>query len=184
MPGSDDNRKSPQYLLLGQVTRPHGVRGELRLRLITDYPERIGNLKEVFIAKRSNETSPKPYQVTGMRMNKEHGLLRVDGVRSREEADRLRQHYVMVQFEEAVPLEDDEFYLFQVIGMSLQTVDGETLGTISKVMETGANDVYVVQSPEYGEILFPITVETLVRHEIEAGFVEVKVPDGLLPNKD
>jgi len=174
---------SPEYLLIGQITRPHGIRGEMRLRLMTDYPERIRKLKHVYVSKRDNGKDAKPLNVVGMRMHQTHGLLRVQEVSSRDDADRMRRLYVFVRLEDAVPLEDDEFYLFQVIGLEMKTEDGQVLGVVQRVMETGANDVYVVESEEYGEILFPITDETLIEHDIDNGVVYVRLLDGLLPDK-
>jgi 16S rRNA processing protein RimM len=173
---------SPEYLLLGQITRPHGIRGELRMRLLTDYPERIAELEHVYIGKRSNGDGAHPFKVAGMRMHQGLGLLRVDGITDRSAADRLRRQYVMVPLAEAIPLGDDEFYLFQVIGMHLETEGGYRLGTVTRVIETGANDVYVLDSPDYGEVLFPITIETLIEHDMAAGVVLVNIPDGLLPD--
>jgi 16S rRNA processing protein RimM len=152
------------------------------VRLSTDYPEHVNDLTHVYIAKKPTGDGAKPYAVSGMRMNKAHGLLRLEDIDDRDQADRLRQLYVLVRFEDAVALEDDEFYLFQVIGMTVQTQDGYVVGTVKSVMETGANDVYVVDSPDHGEVLFPITVETLVSHDIEGGIVWVNLIDGLLPN--
>ncbi|MEO0560936.1 MAG: ribosome maturation factor RimM [Chloroflexota bacterium] len=172
---------SPKYLLLGQVTRPHGVRGELRIRILTDYPERIGKLQRVFTSRKADDKQPKPYVIEGMRMNKGHGLLRLEDINDRDTADRLRQHFILVSVEDAVPLGDDEFYLYQVLGMQIETGDGLKLGTIKDIIETGANDVYVVDSPTYGEVLFPITPETLIEHDIDNGVVYVNLIDGILP---
>jgi 16S rRNA processing protein RimM len=173
---------SPDYLLIGQITRPHGVQGEMRVKLMTDYPERIRNLESVYVSKHNNARDARPLRVAGMRMHQAHGLLRVEEVTSRDDADRMRQLYVFVSLEDAVPLADDEFYLYQVIGLKMETQDGQVLGVIKRVMETGANDVYVVQSEEHGEILFPITPETLIEHDIDGGIVYVNLLDGLIPH--
>lgn len=175
---------SPEYLLIGQITRPHGIRGEMRVRLMTDYPERVRNLEYVYVSKHDSGKDAKPLRVVGMRMHQVYGLLSVQEVNSREDADRMRQLYVLVRLADAVPLADDEFYLFQVVGLKMQTEDGLVLGIIQRVMETGANDVYIVQSEEYGEILFPITEETLIEHDIDGGVVYVRLLDGLLPEKE
>lgn len=87
----------------------------------------------------------------------------------------------MVAIEDAVPLEEGEFYLYQVIGLEVRTESGERLGAITDVLETGANDVYVVESPQYGEVLIPVTDETIVALDFDQGIVTVKLPDGLLP---
>jgi 16S rRNA processing protein RimM len=107
-------------------------------------------------------------------------ILQVDGVDDRDAADLLREQYVMVALEDAVPLDDDEFYLFQAIGLAVYTDDGESLGAVVDVLETGANDVYVVQGPR-GEVLLPAIDECIVDVDIDAGKMTVHLMDGLLP---
>lgn len=172
----------PKYLLLGEIMRPHGVRGELRLRLLTDYPERIAKLKTIYLADTPEASQPKPYHVEGMRMNGDFGLLKLREVTDRTEAERYRGLFALVDIEHAVPLEAGEFYLYQLIGLRVETSAGAALGTLVEVLETGANDVYVVDSPQYGEILIPVTDETIVKTDVQAGVVIVQLPDGLLSN--
>ncbi len=174
-------RETPEYLLLGEVLRPHGVRGELRLRILTDHPERINDLERVFVGRDPSQPNAQPYAVEQMRMNVEYGLLKLKGIDDRNQADRLRGMYVMIDLAHAVPLEEGEFYLYQLIGITVQTAQGEVLGTITDVLETGANDVYIVASPTYGEILIPDTEQTVLDIDVDAGVVVVELPDGLLP---
>ena len=171
----------PRYLMLGEILRPHGVRGELRMRILTDYPERIPQLDHVFVAESIDAAAPKIYKIEHMRMHKEYGLLKLKGIDSREQADLLRQLVVMVAIEDAIPLEEGEFYLYQLIGLTVRTAEGTTLGTITDILETGANDVYIVDSDTYGELLIPVTEETILETSIEQGTVVVSLPDGLLP---
>lgn len=170
----------PRFLLLGEILRPHGVRGELRMRILTDYPERIPQLEKVYLAEKPDASEPDAYRVQHMRMHQSYGLLKLAGIDDRDQADRLRQLLVMVPLEHAVPLEEGEFYLYQLIGLSVRTTQGETLGSITDVLETGANDVYVVESSAYGEILIPVTDETVLQTNIQQGFVLVNLPEGLL----
>lgn len=167
--------------MLGEVLRPHGVRGELRIRLLTDYPERIAKLKTIYLADKPEPETVAPYEVQGMRMNGDYGLLRLETITTREAADRLRGLYLLVDLANAVPLDEGEFYLYQLIGLQVQTVEGETVGTLVEVLETGANDVYIVDSPRYGEVLIPVTPETIVKTDVAAGQVIVNLPAGLLP---
>ncbi|MBE2266947.1 MAG: 16S rRNA processing protein RimM, partial [Anaerolinea sp.] len=97
--------------------------------------------------------------------------------------DRLRNLLVMVALENAVPLEEGEFYLYELIGLNVQTESGEALGTLTEVLETGANDVYVVNSPRYGEVLIPVLPETILETNIAAKRMTVRLPDGLLPEQ-
>ena len=163
--------------------RPHGIKGELRVRMMTDYPERIAKLKTIYLADKPEPKTAKPYQVEGMRMNGDFGLLKLKEIPDRTAAEKYRGLFVLIDMEHAVPLEEGEFYLYQLIGLTVQTEDGETLGKLTEVLETGANDVYIVKSEQYGEILIPVTNETIVKTDVNAGILIVRLPEGLLPGE-
>ena len=171
----------PPFLLLGEVLRPHGLRGELRIRLWTDYPERIEGLEQVHLATGVHGRDARSYAVQHMRRHQRYGLLKLDGVDDRNAADLLRELKVLVAMGDAVPLEEEEFYLFQLIGMRVLTTAGCALGVIRDIIETGANDVYIVDSPEHGEVLLPATAETVLETNIAGGYLRVSLPEGLLP---
>lgn len=173
----------PKYLLLGEILRPHGIRGEVRMRVLTDYPERIGELETVYLGRHENDPDPKPYTVDSMRMHQQYVLLKLNGIEDRTIAERLRQLIVMVDIQHAVPLEEGEFYLFELIGLTVKTEDGETLGELVEVLETGANDVYIVASPEYGEVLLPAIESTIIKTDVANNEMIVRIPEGLIPNK-
>lgn len=173
----------PRYLLIGKVLRPHGVRGELRVQVLTDYPERISKLETVFIGTGNNDENATPYALNHARPHQNYMLLTLENVNDREQADLLRELFVMVALENAVPLEEGEYYLYQLEGLQARTDDGQILGTVSEVLETGANDVYVITSPKYGEILIPVTDETIVKVDVAAGYIIVHLLEGLLPDR-
>ncbi len=173
---------SPHFLVLGRIQRPHGVRGELRLQIITDYPERIADLDVVYIGRDPYDpTSAIGFTVTGTRRHREQLLVRLEGIDTREEADRYRDHLLMVSLEDAIPLEEDEYYTFQIIGAEVLTTDGVSLGTIREVLETGANDVFVVQGGLYGEVLLPDIPTVILEIDIDNRRMTVEIPPGLLP---
>ncbi len=171
----------PRFLVLGEILRPHGIRGELKIRILTDYPERLAQLDVVYIGDDPTMEDATGYHVQHIRPQNEYGLLKLEDVNTRDQADLLRDLYVMVALEDAVPLEEGEFYIYQLIGLTVQTEDGQHLGTLTDVLETGANDVYVVDSPGYGEILIPALPNTIIETSIETGLVVVKLPEGTLP---
>lgn len=174
---------NPRYLLLGEILRPHGVRGEIKMRLLTDYPERLKTLERVFLARSANAPDPRAYQIESVRPHQAYALIRLVEVPDRDAADRLRGMLVMVDIENAVPLEEGEFYLYQLLGLQVQTVEGELLGKMAEVLETGANDVYVVRGERYGEILIPATSHTIISTDIAGGLITVSLPEGLLPGQ-
>ena len=176
------SQSHPRYLLLGEILRPHGVRGELRMRILTAYPERITQLKMGYVGTDPESADASGYQVEHMRMHQDYGLLKLAGIDDRSQAELLRQLFVMVDFQDAVPLDEDEVYLYQLIGLLVETESGEQLGRITEVLETGANDVYIVNGPTYGEILIPVTNQTIVKTDLEAGKLVVNLPEGLLPS--
>jgi 16S rRNA processing protein RimM len=171
---------APQFLLVGEILRPHGVRGEVRMRILTDYPEAIAERGSVYLGKNPQDTKAKQHPVDHMRMHKGYGLLKLKNINNRNDADPLRGQFVMIRTEDAVPLEDDEIYLYQLIGMQVKTVDGEELGELVDVLETGANDVYIVQGRQYGEVLIPATEHTIVKTDTENNLITVDLPEGLL----
>jgi 16S rRNA processing protein RimM len=172
----------PRYLLLGEILRPHGVQGELRMRILTDHPERITQLEKVYIGSDPNVTEATSYRVQHMRPHQGYGLLKLRGVDDRNQADLFRELFVMVALEDAVPLEEGEYYLYQLIGLNVQTEDGQLLGTLTDVLETGANDVYIVDSPQYGEVLIPVSDKTIIKTDVDNGIVIVHLPEGLIPS--
>ena len=151
------------------------------MRVLTDYPERIPDLERVYLGTDPNAPA-KLCQVQHMRMLKGYALLKLEGVNTRNDADLIRGLLVMIAIDDAVPLEDDEIYLFQLIGMNVQTREGVALGILADVLETGANDVYIVQSDAYGEILIPVTDETIVETDADNNMLTVDLPEGLLPD--
>jgi 16S rRNA processing protein RimM len=116
-----------------------------------------------------------------MRMHQGFMLIRFREIADRTQAERFRGLFIMVRIEDAVPLDEGEFYLYQVLGLPVVTEDGQALGVIHEVLETGANDVYVVRDGPYGEVLIPVTPDTIVRTDVAAGEVVVRLPEGLLP---
>lgn len=174
----------PNYLTLGEILRPHGLRGEMRMRILTDYPERLTKgLETVYVGESPEQIDATPFTLESARFHKDYLLITLKGVNDRNEADAFRGKMVMVDIDHAVPLEDGEFYLYQLIGLTVRTTEGQELGEIHQVIETGANDVYVVKSRNYGEILIPSHDETLISIDFEANIITMLLPEGLLPDE-
>lgn len=171
----------PPFLLLGRVLRPHGIRGELRIEILTAYPERVMPGRELFLGPDpDDEASAIPYQVIKSRTHQKYLILHLEGIPDRNAAEHLRNHYVMVTLEDAVPLEEGEVYLFQMLGLNVVTDDGEHLGRITEIIETGANDVYVVKHGARGEILLPAIDECVLDVDLDAKRMTVHLIDGLI----
>ncbi len=173
----------PVFLILGQIMRPHGVRGELRLKIVTDYPERIAQLETVYIGTDPyDRRSARAFAVAGTRRHREHLLVKLKGIDTLDDAERYRGQMLMVSVEDAIPLADDEYYVFQVLNAAVVTTAGEHLGRVREVLETGANDVFVVQGTDWREILIPDVRHIVVDIDIINKVLTVDPLPGLLPD--
>jgi 16S rRNA processing protein RimM len=160
--------------------RPHGIRGEISIEVLTAYPERIVPDMQVYLGNDPKDASSAvSYRVEHARKHQRHLLLQLEGIADRSAAELMRSQYVMVPLEDAVPLDEGEFYLFQVIGITVYTDEDEHLGEVVDVIETGANDVYVVRGPR-GEVLLPAIDDCVLDIDIDAGRMTVRLLDGLL----
>lgn len=165
-----------EFIVIGEITRPHGVRGELQVKPHTDEPERFTWLEQVYVG----EMAPRLMAVEKARLHQGKILLKLTAVNNRTAAEVLRGEWLMVPESEALPLEEGEYFLFQLEGLAVQTVEGEALGTLTRVIETGANNVFVVQG-EQGELLLPDTDEVVQEIDFDSGRMIVTLLPGLRP---
>jgi 16S rRNA processing protein RimM len=169
----------PPFLLLGQVLRPHGVRGEVRVAVQTAYPERLVDGTRVYVGPDpENVATAAAHTVRRVRPHRDELIIDLDGIPDRSAADTLREQYIMIPIDSAVPLEEGEYYLFQLIDMTVVTVDGETLGKVDEVIETGANDVFVVHGPR-GEVLVPDIDECVLDIDFDTKTITIDPLEGL-----
>ncbi len=173
-------RKQPKYLLIGEILRPHGVRGELRMRVLTDDPVNLTQLDSIHLGDSPNDAAPRQFQLKGLRFNKSYALLSLDGCRSRNDAEIFRDKKVFIRIDQATPLGDGEYFLFELIGLRV-VADQMEIGRVKEVLQTGANDVYVVDGAEYGEVLIPAHDETILNIDFDGSVITMLLPDGLLP---
>lgn len=172
----------PAFLVLGRILRPHGVRGELRIQVSTHYPERMAGLDTVYIGPNPHDReAAHGFGMVGARRHRDLWLVRLEGLTNREDADRYRDQLLMVALDDAVPLEAGEYYVYQILDARVVTTDGEDLGKIVDVLETGANDVFITRGSIYGEVLLPDIPEVILDVNVQDKIVTVDPPPGLLP---
>lgn len=174
---SQDSEPEIDFIVIGQITKPHGVRGEVRVMPHTDVPERFGWLEHVYVG----ETSPKKMAVEHARVHQGMILLKLTAVSDRLAAEALRGEWLMVPEDEAIPLEEGEYYLFELEGLEVYTTEGELLGTLTSVIETRANNVFVVQDEQGVELLLPDTDEVIQDIDFDNGRMTVTLLPGLRP---
>jgi 16S rRNA processing protein RimM len=168
------NPSEPRYLVVGKITAPWGVRGEVKVAIETDFPERFKQLKRVYLGEKAT-----PSVLERSRLHKGQALLKLEGCDNRDAAEKLRGQLVQIPIEEAMPLGEDEYYLYQIVDLDVWTTEGEHLGRIREVLFTGANDVYVVEG-ERGEILIPAVKDVVLEVDLAGGRLTVKLLEGLI----
>ena len=181
-PGSGEQRRAsePRFLAVGQIVGVHGIRGELKVELLTQDPQRFGDLERVFVGLEGQE--PVPWPLEAYRLHKGQALLKLAQCNDRNTAETLRGYLIQVPFAEAIPLEEDEYYEHQIVDLDVWTVTGEHLGQVVDILYTGANEVYIVRpvDPHRREILIPAIADVIVKVDLEASRLVVDLPAGLL----
>ncbi len=169
----DERGGSARRVVIGKAGAPHGVKGELRVIPMTDFPERFEGMTHCFVGDTRMD-------ITGVRYQKRHVLMTLAGVSSREAAAALTGAFVSVDRAEAAPLGEGEYYTFDIIGLSVYETDGTPLGTVTDVLRTGSNDVYVVSMPGRGEDVLVPALKTVVREiSLAEGRMVVAMPEYL-----
>lgn len=164
---------------IGKIIAPHGVRGEFRLVPLTDFPERFKTLKEAFLG------DGRPVIVETARSHKQFILLKLKGFDTPEAVADLRNMTLEVDRDAVVPLPEGHFYIFDLIGLDVYTESGGSLGVITDVLQTGSNDVYVVnqnrpEAEKKAEILLPALKSVVLEVNITEKKMVVRLPEGLI----
>ena len=164
-------------LQVGVITQTHGVRGEVKVFPTTDDPELFLDLKKVLLDT-GRETLP--LEIQSVKFFKQFVILKFKGIDNINDIERYKRCPLLVTREDAVELEEDEFFIADMIGMKVVTEDGEEFGTLKDVMETGANDVYIIDSDEHGEVLIPAIRECILDVDVEEQKMTIHLMDGLV----
>lgn len=170
-----------ETVAVGRVHRPHGVRGEV-------YVERYGEDPGVLVKGREflvNHDKLRPtLKVASLRAGpKGRWLVRFEGVEDRDQAEEIYGWELHIDKVDLPELPADSYYNFQVIGLEVRTKDNAVLGKIEEVLDTGANDVFVVRHKDR-EILIPVIGQVVTKLAIKEGFVEIDPIPGLIPEDD
>jgi len=168
-----DSKAEPAFVLIGCLQRAHGVRGEIAMRVLTDFPQRLRRGKKVFLG-----SDHRQYILSAVRTKEPLLLLSFEGVDSREEAQPLTNLDVFTAVRELPTLPEGSFYHHQLIDLQVFEEDN-LVGQISQVLETGANDVFVVQETGGGELLLPNIPSVILHVDLEKQRVDVHILDGL-----
>ncbi len=170
---------APPYVVIGHVVRPHGIRGELRVTPDTDFPSRMPDLRAVLFVKAGRVT---PVHLDGVRPHGREFLIKARGIDSIDAANRWRGAEVAVLPTQVAPLSPGQHYVFEVVGLRVETEQGEVLGTVAEILRTGSNDVYVVRGTR-GEVLIPAIASVVITVDVPGGRLVVRPLAGLLEGR-
>lgn len=160
--------EAARWMLIGRVARDFGLRGEVKVEVLTDFPDRFAGLKEVYLG-----PGRVPFRIESSRRHQAHVLMKFSGVDTPEQARDLRGQDLSVPREDAVPLPPGHYYLDDLLGMTVLTPEGETVGRIADVLRTGSNDVYVVNEGRHA-ILVPAIRDAVRELDLEGRRVVIE----------
>lgn len=162
---------------VGIITQTHGLQGEVKVYPTTDDPKRFRRLKEVILDTGKENLT---LEIERVKFFKQFVILKFKGYDSINEIQRYCKCSLYVTRENAVRLGKDEYFIADLIGLEVRNEDGEPIGTLNDVMETGANDVYVIALNDGQELLLPAIRECVLDVQPEEGFIRIHILDGLL----
>ena len=172
-----------QFLQVGVITSTHGIRGEVKVFPTTDDPERFKKLKNVILDTGKERLD---LGVQGVKFFKQYVIIKFKGIDNINDVEKYKGKSLFVPREDAVSLEEDEYYIADLIGMEVYVAEegmseeAETFGVLKDVMETGANEVYVIDSEKYGEVLVPAIKQCILDVDIKGGKMKIHLLEGLI----
>lgn len=167
-----------QLITVGKVLAPHGVRGDVRILPLTDFPDRFFHTPAVYL------DNGKQVAITAVRRHGRYLLLHFAGYDTPEAAAQLRGSLLRVPRSALVPLPPGSYYVFDIIGLSVYTADGRLRGTVTDVLSTGSNDVYVVTPPTGKDLLVPALKQVVLSIDIDGGRMTIKNLEEWLDHAD
>ena len=166
-----------QFLRVGVISSTHGIRGEVKVYPTTDDPERFLDLDEVIL---DTGREHKILEIEGVKFFKNQVILKFKGYDNINDIEKYLKKDLLVDREHAVELGENENFIADLIDMEVVTEEGKVLGTLTDVIETGANDVYAVKTPEGKEILLPAIRDCILDVNVDEKRMTVHVMEGLL----
>jgi 16S rRNA processing protein RimM len=168
--------RTPDYVVIGKVSKPHGIRGELRILPLTEDAHRYKLLQSVFLNKNGVRSL---FKIEQAKIVPSAVLLKLDGVPTRTEAENWRNALVEIEGKEVLPLPEGKHYYFELDGLTVETETGQIVGQIVDVLGYPAHDVYVVKS-DVREHLIPAVPEIVIKVDTKRQVMVINAIEGLL----
>ncbi|MDF1527429.1 MAG: ribosome maturation factor RimM [bacterium] len=162
--------------ILAEILRPHGLRGEVVVRLLTDHLETLTDAARIYLGLEAVE----PVKVEGIRTHKGNPLIKLAGTNDREGAFALKGQMICVPREELVPLEEGEYFLHDLVGLILLDHLGNKVGPVENIMDTGGPPILTGSLPDGGEFMIPFAPGTIDEVDLEKGTIRIVDLPGLI----
>ena len=172
-PGSPSEGE-PEFIAVGRLRASHGVKGEISMQIYTDFPERLHPGGIVYIGEQHL-----PLQITSKRPKDKLLLLSFKGYEDIDHVNVLRNAMVYTKTENLPALPEGQYYHHQLIGLNVMDETGGLLGKLVEIIETGANDVYIVRAEDGSEILLPAIESAILKIDLEIGAITARPPEWL-----
>ncbi len=169
------NSEETSFLVVGEIIKPWGNHGEVKIHVLTDFPRRLTKLKTVLLG-----PDARAVEVERARLHSGFASMKLAGYDTPEQAAKLRGQVVRIPIEQAAPLNKGQYYQHEIIGLSVSTAEGEALGRVEEILETGANDVYLIRRPGGGELLLPAIADVIQEIDLPNHRMIVNPIPGLL----
>jgi len=167
-----------KYLEIGQIVNTFGIKGMVKVKPFTDdTKKRFDNLKKVYI---QNKNTRKEYEIEEVKYHKEMVLIKFKSIENPEDANLLRNNYLVVDRDEEEPLEEGTYYIVDMIGLEVYTDEGEKLGILDDVFNSGSSDIYVVKNELGKQILLPAIEDVIKNIDMEQRKMIVHLVPGLM----
>ena len=166
-----------KLLQVGVISSTHGVRGEVKVFPTTDDVKRFKKLKNVIL---DTGREHMPLEIESVKFFKQFAILKFKGIDNINDIEKYKGKSLLVDREHAVKLRKDEYFIADMIGLQVFTDDGEEFGILKDVLETGANDVYIIDSLKHGEVLVPAIKQCILDVDVEGGKMVIHLMEGLV----
>jgi len=169
----------PAFLAVGKIRRPHGVAGDVLVEVHIEFPERL-QPKAIIYAGEAHI----PLTIRRQRIHNDGILLSFDGFTTPEQVGRFRNQILYIVVANAMELPEGEFYYHELLGLSVMNETGESIGKVTEIIQTGANDVYVVTNEAGRETLLPAIAEVILDVDLDSKKMKVHLLPGLVDDED
>ena len=162
----------PEFITIGQILAPWGIKGKLKVKVVTDFPQRFSPASKVYV-------NQQPMTIDRAEWHKGNAIIKLNAIDSVDAAQKLKGQPIEIHRSQLKPLPEGQYYHFQLIGLEVWTTQGELLGTVTEILTAESNDNYVVRGTR-GEILIPAIEDVVKSIDLDEGRIVIEPVEGLL----